>query len=411
MSRVLDIPPSLDAEVMDALPDGPLGVALSGGGDSLALLHLLHEWGGRPLRAVTVDHGLRVASMAEALRAGEMAAALNIPHQIFKWGHEGDITGNLQDAARAARRRLIADWARETGLGAVALGHTADDQAETFLMRLARGSGLDGLASMDGIVAASGVIWARPLLHVRRGDLRDYLKDRSIGWIDDPSNEDTGFERVRVREALDTLDGLGIDVPRIEKTTRRLKSAKQVLYVATKDLGLAISEMSRFGELTMRLEGLLSAQLAIQLRLLSDALRYVSGAYYGPRSFTVQAILDELPGPMLARSLHGCLISATDGVLRIRREPSACESTVEGGAVWDGRWMVSGPFSSDMRVGALGESGLAARPDWRESNTLRAILLTTPAVWQADRLISAPLLDISPEWTAEISLKNDFFPQ
>ena len=148
---------TLDADVLAQIPDGPLGVALSGGGDSLALLHLLHDWGQRELHAVTVDHGLRPASMAEALRAGEMAAHLGISHQIFRWDHE-EISGNLQDAARSARRTLIADWARGKSLAAVALGHTADDQAETFLMRLARGSGVDGLSAMDGIVTEAGVI-------------------------------------------------------------------------------------------------------------------------------------------------------------------------------------------------------------------------------------------------------------
>lgn len=404
-----DASPELDQDALAALPTtGAIGVALSGGGDSLALLHLLADWGQRPLQAVTVDHGLRPASIAEALRAGELATALGVGHKIFRWEHEG-VVGNLQDAARTARRALIADWAKENGLAAVMLGHTADDQAETFLMRLARGSGLDGLASMDTVIRASGVTWVRPLLHERRETLRNFLRARGITWIDDPSNDDDGFERVRVRKALGKLGELGIDVPKIEKTTRRLKSAKQVLYVATKDLGLAISEVSPFGTMTMEVDRLLSAQPAIRLRLLSEAVRFISGSYYAPRSYSVQAIMDELGPKTVTRSLHGCLLMCKDGALHIRREPSGVEEPVRPGTPWDGRWMVTGPFAGGMQVAALGENGLAQCPDWRQAGAMRAILATTPAVWQGETLIAAPLVAADDAWQAELCLRNDFF--
>ena len=262
---------------------------------------------------------------------------------------------------------------------------------------------------MDGIVVASGVQWGHPMLHVRRADLRTYLQAKGVDWIDDPSNEDPNFDRVRVRKALGTLDELGIDVPKIEKTTRRLKSAKQVLYVATKDLGHAICELSWFGAMSIDAAALMGAQPAIQLRLLSEAVRFVAGSYYAPRAYSVQAVLDALPGDMMTRSLHGCLIWAKAGVLHLRREPEACEGAVRGGAVWDGRWQVTGPFSDDMCVKMLGEDGLAARPNWREADVMRAILLTTPAIWQGETLISAPLLDSDSAFEAEICLRNDFF--
>lgn len=404
-----DEPVHLDLDALRSV-DGKLGVALSGGGDSLALLHLLKEQTSLDLYAVTFDHGLRTTSAAEALTAGEMCAAIGVPHHILRWEPE-DLKGNMQDAARTARRAGISAWARERGIGAVALGHTADDQAETFLMRLARGSGVDGLSAMDTVIEAAGIAWLRPLLHVRREDLRDYLTAKGLTWVDDPSNTDRGFERVRVRQALGTLGDLGIDVPKIAKTTRRLKSAKQVLYTATKDLGLAISNLTPFGELTLERDRLLSAQPALRLRLLSDAVRFVAGSYYAPRSYMVQGVLEALEGKMAGRSLHGCLVTAPDDVIHIRREPAACEDAVPLGQVWDGRWMVHGPDAGAYRVGALSEAGLAARPNWREAGAVRSVLLTTPGVWDGDDLVAAPLLESAGEWQAEICLRNDFFTQ
>ena len=148
----------------DSAGSGPLGVAVSGGGDSVALLLMLATVArGRPLAAVTVDHGLRPESGDEAAAVEALCAARGIPHATLRWnGWDG--AGNLQDRARQARRTLIGAWARANGIGAVALGHTLDDQAETFLMRLARGSGVDGLSGMAPATRAEGVLWLRPLL-------------------------------------------------------------------------------------------------------------------------------------------------------------------------------------------------------------------------------------------------------
>jgi len=182
------------------------------------------------------------------------------------------------------------------GVAAIALGHTADDQAETFLMRLARGSGVDGLSSMEPIRVEDGVMWVRPLLGVRREALRGYLAEIGAAYVDDPSNEDESYDRVKVRQALGTLGALGIDVPKISKTTERLRSAKQVVYTATRDLSLACCEVTLAGELKVDQERLLSGQRSLQLRIMSEAVRFVSGSYYAPRAYLIENVLDQLAG-------------------------------------------------------------------------------------------------------------------
>ena len=184
-------------------PDGRLGVAVSGGSDSIALLRLVRDWstgpgGRREVCAVTVDHGLRAESASEASIVARICAEWGVAHTIVR---AQDLSGaaNLQAAARDARYRLMAGWARREGLSAVAVGHTMDDQAETVLMRLGRGAGAEGLSAMAASRDWLGTRWLRPLLGVRRDALRAYLKEREIGWLDDPSNDDPRYERVRAR--------------------------------------------------------------------------------------------------------------------------------------------------------------------------------------------------------------------
>ncbi|MGB3147286.1 MAG: tRNA lysidine(34) synthetase TilS, partial [Paracoccaceae bacterium] len=191
--------------------DKRLGVAVSGGGDSMALLHLLADWrkaGGPELLAVTVDHGLRPEAAAEAGFVADHCLGLGIAHETLCWtGWDG--RGNLPDQARRARYRLIVGWARRHGLARVALGHTLDDQAETVLMRLLRGSGVDGLSAMADCRVEAGIAFCRPLLSVQRQDLRHYLTARSVPWLEDPTNDDPDYDRVKARQALATLAGLG----------------------------------------------------------------------------------------------------------------------------------------------------------------------------------------------------------
>ncbi len=398
--------PELDLNVLDAAQPGALGVAVSGGGDSVALLHLLHNWGGRSLAVVTVDHGLRDESREEAEAIAVLARSMGYTHDILTWTDKPR-RGNLQDAARTARRSLMVEWAASRGIAAIALGHTADDQAETFLMRLARGSGVAGLSSMEPVREEDGVQWLRPLLDVRRAALRSYLHGVGAEYVDDPSNEDDNFERVRVRQALGTLGALGIDVPNISKTTERLRSAKQVVYAATRDLALACAKPTGAGEIEIDAPRLMSGQASLQLRILSEAVRFVAGSYYAPRAYMVENVLSQMAQTFQAATLHGCIIRKTGDVLSVRREPGKTEGTVQVGQIWDGRWKLTGTGAGE--IDALGETGLKSCPDWRETGFSREALLTTPAVWKDGALIAAPLAGWPNGWTAEISLQNPFF--
>ena len=180
-----------------------LGVAVSGGGDSMACLDLMLWHGaerGFSVEAVTVDHGLRPEAKDEIALVAAFCAGRGVPHSVLEWHWDG--SGNLQAEARAARYGLIGAWAKDRRIDWVALGHTRDDVAETFLMRLARQAGVDGLSEMERSFTRGGLRWIRPLLAHERQHWRDYLSRHKIAWAEDPSNENAEFERVRARKVL-----------------------------------------------------------------------------------------------------------------------------------------------------------------------------------------------------------------
>jgi tRNA(Ile)-lysidine synthase len=161
-----------------------IGLAVSGGGDSVAMLWLVAPWAkarGVPVSVATVDHGLRPEAAEEARFVEELCREVGVPHDTLRWtGWNG--RGNLQARAREARRRLLTEWAKERGVDAVLLAHTQDDQAETFLLRLARGSGVDGLSGITQEMVEKGLCWHRPLLSESRAALRAYLGRMGRHW-------------------------------------------------------------------------------------------------------------------------------------------------------------------------------------------------------------------------------------
>ncbi len=209
--------------------DKHLVLAVSGGSDSMAMLALAQEVATRThglvLSAVTVDHGLRPESAAEAAYVGRVCAEMGVPHSILRWERSG--TGPASQAeARQARHTMLARWGKKNEIGQIYLAHTRDDRLETFLMRARQGSGWYGLCGLTPFAHSpvwpegSGLYICRPLLAFGREELRDYLRVREIAWIDDPSNQSPRYERVRMRrllerigpatqqKAIDTMDGL-----------------------------------------------------------------------------------------------------------------------------------------------------------------------------------------------------------
>lgn len=384
-------------------PPDPLGVAVSGGSDSLALLTLLDDWrraGGPALCAVTVNHGLRAEAAAEAAAVARHCAALGVAHTTLCWsGWDG--RGNLPDRARRARYALMADWARAAGVGCIALGHTLDDQAETFLMRLARAAGVDGLAAMAPRFDRRGVGFARPALGLRREDLRAVLRARGIGWAEDPFNGDPAYERARARQALAAMAPLGLSAPALAAVAGNLADARAALDVQVAGAAAAIARVEG-GDVVIDRAGLSALAPEIARRLLREALMWIGGGEYPPRGAALERALEAARAGN-GLTLRGCRLIARRASLRITREERAVAGhAVAPGELWDGRWRLCGPNIPGATVAALGEAGRRQCRGRGAGALPAASLPATPAVWHGAELVSAPLAGLENGWRAEL---------
>lgn len=310
-------------------------LAVSGGADSIALMHLVYEWALRRharlhLHIATVDHGLRAEAEDECRFVAKEAAHLGLSHEILKWHHEEPIARNIQAEARTARYQLLADHAGSLGCDHIVTAHHLDDQAETVLMRLIRGSGVSGLSGMVTTSRIDHFDLHRPLLSVPKSRLMASLKARGHNWIEDPSNRNEDFFRVRMRQMLPALAREGCDATRLAKTARRMARAEQALEAMTGDIFTHCFTPEPGRALSVDLRVYVRAEEEIRLRLLRASLRYVSVPIYPPREEGLVGLDDALMGahstnpdkkPVLKRTFGGCCFDLRQGRLWIYREP------------------------------------------------------------------------------------------
>lgn len=386
-------------------PDLParVGIAVSGGGDSVALLHLFARWSaqtGRPIAAVTVDHGLRAQSRAEAEGVAALCRTLGVPHDILTW-HRLEGAGNLAAGARDARYALIADWALASRVGAVALGHTMDDGAENFLMRLGRAAGIDGLAGMQGRFSRHGLLWCRPLLQQMRATLREYLERHAVAWVEDPSNDDPKYMRTRARALLPQLGELGIDAQSLHHSAFALRQAQAALAEYTRREA-AQHVRQEAGDIVLPDSLSRLVPVDIERRLTVAALQWVGSSPYPPRKLFAGVLPRDLMQQQRL-TLSGCLIMKRKGHFRITREYNAVKDLVTPtDVVWDSRWRLQGPHEAGLALRALGEEGVQMLPDWRDTGLARPTLMASPAVWRGGTLVAAPVAGYNPDWSAQI---------
>lgn len=310
-----------------------LVLAVSGGPDSTALLVLAARWraalGKAPkVVAVTVDHGLRKESRAEASAVKRLATRLDVTHLTRRWSGAKPSTG-LQDAARRARYRLLIETARRAQADHILTAHTLDDQAETVLFRLARGSGIAGLAGMARESTLEGVTLVRPFLYVPKARLTATLAAAGIGYVDDPSNRDPRFTRPRWRMLMPALAQEGLDASRLALFARRMARADAAIEAAT-ELAAASVTCEPRQDAFMRLRsvefGKLPAEIAI--RLLGRVIDRVGDE--GPVELgklealyeALAAALAQTPAAPFRRTLAGALMTLSGPVLEVARAPA-----------------------------------------------------------------------------------------
>lgn len=400
-------PPEFDA-LMDGIgffeSSPTLAVALSGGADSMALALLAHGWtqrrGGR-IVALTVDHGLRAESVAEAEHLQRWCTQAGIEHHTLCWQHEDGLPASaIQARARDARYRLMTGWCRAHHVLHLLTAHHRDDQAETLFFRLARGSGLEGLSGMAAKRVLSGVRLLRPLLSIPKGRLEASLRAQGQPWLDDPSNQNPRYSRTLLRGQFSSLaDEQGMKA-RISHMAYRLGIFRNLL-----EYQLAIQlthNVSLFPEAygVITLDRFLALPNGLALHALSALAQTLSGTPYPPRSEKLERLYAHIGSR--THSIGGLLFEpvAQKNRILVYREASAVEQPVslpsDTRHLWDNRfyvtWQARTPGTLTLRT--LGPDGLAqvkARaPDLLRHAPPARILHTLPSLWRLEECVSAP---------------------
>lgn len=391
--------PAIDivASALDRLAgEGPLGLACSGGGDSLALLLIASRWArqsGRPLHILTVDHCLRPESTGEARFVAETAARHGWPCDILRWDDARGGSG-LQARARAARHRLLASAARRHRLSAVMLAHTRDDQDETVCMRLAAGGSWRSAAAMAERAPSPAwpegreVMLVRPCLAVSRADLRASLEADGAAWIEDPSNQDAHYARIRTRQTLAQLNDRGFDTGRFAALATDLRAMLDAERLAAWQAARTCLRLHPWGAIDLAPDRWSRLPPVLRLTLLEAAVMAVSGQPASPS----RARLIPLDGAILAgRPASGCGVLVRPGARvwlirdggavsgRVDREPPSPWIEEEAGtAVFDGRFVIDGR-ARELEWRLLG--------DTYEGLTDRAILDAVPGPARSGLLV------------------------
>ena len=381
-----------------------VALAVSGGPDSLALMQLaarLRAELGSSLTVLTVDHGLRATSRDEALMVGRHAAALDLPHAILAWESGEPRSASLQARARVARYDLMTAYCHAHDIAGLVTAHHLDDQAETFLMRLKRGSGLDGLAAIPEHGVWAGIAVLRPLLDVPKARLIATLQAANMSFASDPSNQDPRFERVRVRGSGNALSLLGLTPEALALSARRLRRARKALEQAARSFLAANSETDEAGYALIDSAALASAPQEIALRALAQLIGAVGGGETPLQLAKLESLLAALAvHPGKAHTLGRCRIEPMSGRLGIFREvrgKGLPETELLPGtrALWDNRFRIELPADAPepIVVRALGEFG------WRELKDRSALAASLPrlagralpACWRGEILLGLPM--------------------
>ncbi|UVK40045.1 tRNA lysidine(34) synthetase TilS [Mesorhizobium sp. AR10] len=380
--------------------------AVSGGSDSTALLLLLKDHLDRTapatkLLAVTIDHALRPGSAAEAEAVAKLCAERGIAHRTLVWSARKPSAG-LPAAAREARYRLLAEAAQAEGIGLILTGHTADDQAETVLMRHTRDEGRGlvemagrGLAGMAPATLYDWRIWiVRPLLGVRRGALREVLLRRHVGWAEDPTNADKRFERPRIRAALAEDNGAKRGDDAMAMAARAATEREQLGHRAAALIG---SFASRPSPGLVRLDPGFAASgdaptAVYALRILLAA---IGGVSFLPDQARSEALFNRMGAGPLCATLSRTVVDARRAGIFLHRESRDLPAVPAAGTVlWDGRRRITlGDTSGVFLIAPLGAAGAARRAvaeDGTPPSLVRAALAAEPALWREHECLGFP---------------------
>jgi len=396
-------------------------LAVSGGADSLSMMLLAAkaarqkrtQKGGQgnfncQFSVLTVDHRLRKQSTQEARYVADLAGQMSLPHHLLTW-QGAKPQSDIQAAARTMRYKLMTDWCRKHRADGLVLAHHLDDQAETVLLRLMRGAGVDGLAAMQAVRYQNSVALLRPFLDVPRAVLRKTIHASAIEPIDDPSNHNMQFARVQMRHLMPALADIGITAARLAQTAQNMQTTRQALDLATQSAARALIKIDAFGMVTLARAGFVDLHEEIALRLLRALLRHPDS--YPPRAEKLHRVWQDMVSKKIGRrTLNGYLLHLRREHIIISRELAAIEKQQEAclrlapgkTLIWDARYKViwkkqarQKQTGQNLTIRALRADGLQqlrARKIGLPKHMPSAALASMVSVWRGQKILAVPAI-------------------
>ncbi|MBQ7552337.1 MAG: tRNA lysidine(34) synthetase TilS [Rickettsiales bacterium] len=289
-----------------------LAVALSGGSDSLALTIALHQLNYDVL-AILVNHNLRVEAKKEIQQTIKTISKYNIKYIVKEW--DGNVNKNLENEARNARYRLLLETCRENNIKYLCIGHHIDDQVETFLLNLVRGSGLDGLCSMPYLKKIDNIKIIRPMLNLTKQDCVNYLTSKNISWCEDASNKDTKYKRNKIRYLLEQMEDKQLLNKRICQTISILQDARETIDVLIKQTedniaSYNIDKQGHISSVSFKRNDFLNLTQYLQKSLLTRFIMKLSKKTYKPRLYQIENIIFDIHNrKSFKRTIANCVIA------------------------------------------------------------------------------------------------------
>ena len=366
------------------------GIAVSGGSDSMALFHMLTDWksSDKPeIIVASIDHGLRSESKLEVEFVKKACEMKKVKHfSLVPSTHLSKIRGNLQDNARSARYTLLRNWAIAKNLQCILLGHTLDDQEENLLIRFFRGSGVDGLVSMEEMVARNEILWMRPLLKFRKEDLRNYLRTNNYSWVDDPSNHDNKYTRVRMRKLLKQLKSNNLITPNFVKTADHMLRASKLSREIAISNSKTLLSFNDVGQISFKVEKFSKLFEDSRYRILAGIVSWFSGSFYKPRFSQLENVYNKILNVNITGStLGGTVFKKKNGIVTVTRELGSIEENFlvkNKKFIWDNRWLITlkSGYQGQLYVKPYGLLGIDDQEIFITSKFDRNAVATIPVV-------------------------------
>ena len=400
-----------------------IAIAVSGGLDSMVLMNLAKiskKIKSKNIHIIVIDHNLRKGSKEEALFVKEEASKLGLRSVILTWKGKKP-SSKIQETARKERYNLLFDYCKENQISDLFIGHHLDDQIENFIFRMFRGSGIVGLTSFSNFSKRDGINLIRPLIEIPKSDLLLFAKKQKIKWVEDPSNLNLNFDRIKIRSTLQNFYDSGFDKKLFLKSINKLKSVNEDIDFFAESYVSKYIEIHENIFVSIRKEFFIKTPNEIQMRIIKNCIRlFAPNNLYSPKDAKINNLLKWMKNNsnIKAKTLGGTLFRKKNNEILLYKEVKNLNNikpidiSKSEFKCWDNRFLIRANKNFNGKISYLGPEGVKVLKSKKidinkaKKNAPIAAVYSSPAIWDKKRLISAPIFDYCINNKVNIEIKK-----